>query len=676
MASDRILLRDVIGGFAPGQGLRAALLLTYCFDGKWFEEGFVPDLFDRPVTTALILRDGNVVLNESPTVRYHRANANFSKRVFHSKLGLFIAEDRALVIVGSANLTRGGFERNLELASTFEVTQTGGPRSLFEAILHYVEGPLLNEVSGSAGTALRDAAVALKEVIKGVPKDNDCPHLFLHNYEKTLWEQILKELPHRYVSRLSIVSPFFEPNSNQPEDPDQEDAAGLLERAFKDLIFEPQKDVKPVAIYFQQDEGKTRLPIDKLNRWKDKVDCYQRSSTNVDEPRPLHGKLLVIEGSGGRGRLPYIITVYGSPNFTSAAFLSRPPEGNAEIAVLTKMPHKRNASNKVSSILHLDNYFSKVIDWGTLTHITSNRVPLAASDVFCIKDATLNIAERKLELTWQSNALNAVSMRILIEINGIWTVIATESLGDSNRLSFHVPEFAQLDNGGLLSIKSSYVRVQLVDSAGLVIATYDAPVNVDNPIQFCGLSMVGQLMAAIDQRIAFAGCGVLQTYREQQRFLEQHRMRTKGDGKSTVLTHQADLDRFFRNLHTGFRGMRSRSQAMPNSEFTFRRIVKDLVRWCQETILLESVLLSNECRLYLIDRLGRELLQTINRAQKSKSLVVRIKDISDEFQVASMIKQAVQCVNTLADKRLTLYAKETCSRLESVNVLLKDLKET
>jgi len=105
--------------------LRAALFLTYCFDGKWFEEGLVSDLFDRPVTTALILRDGNTVLNEALNVRCDRVNANFSKRVFHSKLGLFVAEDRALVIIGSANLTRGGFERNLELASTFEVNQLG-----------------------------------------------------------------------------------------------------------------------------------------------------------------------------------------------------------------------------------------------------------------------------------------------------------------------------------------------------------------------------------------------------------------------------------------------------------------------------------------------------------------------------------------------------------------------
>src|SRR5262245_21103159 len=104
MPSERLLVRDVIGSFAPGQGLRAAMLLTYCFDGKWIEEAFIPDLFDRPITTALVVRDANRIVTEAPTVRYHRTNAGFSTRVFHPKLSLFVAEDRALAIVGSANL--------------------------------------------------------------------------------------------------------------------------------------------------------------------------------------------------------------------------------------------------------------------------------------------------------------------------------------------------------------------------------------------------------------------------------------------------------------------------------------------------------------------------------------------------------------------------------------------
>jgi PLD-like domain len=122
MAAERLLLRDAIGGFAPGQGFRAVLLLTFSFDGRWLEEGLVPDLFDRQVNASLVIRDGNALIQDSPSVRYHRANAQFSTRVFHSKLVLLVADDRALAVIGSANLTRGGLERNLELASAYEVS--------------------------------------------------------------------------------------------------------------------------------------------------------------------------------------------------------------------------------------------------------------------------------------------------------------------------------------------------------------------------------------------------------------------------------------------------------------------------------------------------------------------------------------------------------------------------
>jgi len=166
--------------------------------------------------------------------------------------------------------------------------------------------------------------VALKEVLESVQKSNACPHYFLHNYEETLWDQLLKLLPHRHVARLSIVSPYFEPNREYQEDPVQEDAFGIFERMFRDLVFEPPKNEKPVAVFFQQFEGKTLLPIDKLNRWKGKLNIFQRLSTTPDEPRPLHGKMLIIEGARGEGREPYLITVYGSANFTKCSFFVLP----------------------------------------------------------------------------------------------------------------------------------------------------------------------------------------------------------------------------------------------------------------------------------------------------------------------------------------------------------------
>lgn len=674
MPNERLLVRDVIGSFAPGQGLRAALLLTYSFDGKWIEEGFVPDLFDRPVANALVIRDANRIVTEAPTVRYHRANAGFSTRVFHPKLGLFVAEDRALAIVGSANLTRGGLERNLELGSAFEVNRDGGPRPLFESILRYIAGPLMTEVEtrGTAATSLRETAVALREVLTYIPSMQESPHQFIHNYEKPLWEQVLSALPHRHVARLSIVSPFFEPNTIQPEDPVVEAGVGIFEQMFKDLTFEPPKGEKPISVFFQQSEGKTLLPINKLSRWKKEIELFQRLST-TDEARPLHGKLLLIEGAESNSREPYLLVVYGSPNFTSAAFLSRPPDGNSETAVITQLPAKRNVSSKTWSVLGLDQLFGKVTDWETLTHVPPVREPLQANDAFRVTDATLRVSDRKLDILWQGSAPGAVSARALIEVSGAWVVVGSGALVEGQRLVLDVLQLLEIDQHKLLSLKSSQVRVEVLDTKGGVIASSIVPVNVDCPQEFCGTVLVGTIMSTLDERIAFAGCGALQTYRQQQEFLEQHRSRdpwTKG--APAVLTHQADLDRFFRNLQTGFRGVRARLHAMPNSEFTLRRTIKDLTRWCQETVTEESEHLSTECRLFLVDRLARELQRTLELSEKSKILAPQLKTMAYEFQLSATLRSASQWIDTLRDNRVRAYVKDTARLLTSVGKLVAD----
>jgi hypothetical protein len=648
------------------------MLLTYCFDGKWIEEAFIPDLFDRPITTALVVRDANRIVAEAPTVRYHRTNAGFSTRVFHPKLSLFVAEDRALAIVGSANLTRGGLERNLELGSTFEVSRAGGPRGLFNEIQDYIEGPLMKEVDaqGTAAKSLRDTAVALREVLAVVPNTPENTHRFIHNYDRDLWEQVLDELPHRNVARLSIVSPFFEPNTVQPEDPIAELEVGIFERMFKDLTFEPPKGEKAVCVFFQQSEGKTLLPVDRLSRWNKNIELHQRLST-TDELRPLHGKLLLIEGAKGVRRDPYLLAVSGSPNFTSAAFLSRPPDGNSETALITRLPAKQNAYSKTRSLLGLDQLFGKVTDWTTLKHVAPPPRPPQSPDSFRVTDATLRVSERKLELLWQGSAPGAVAARALVELNGAWIIIGSSPLTEGQKLVLDVPLFVDADEHKLLSLKSSQVRIEMINAGGSVVASSLVPVNVDCPQQFCGTALVGSSMAALDERIALEGCGNFQTYRQQQNFLERHRSRDPlPKGTTAALTHQADLDRFFRNLQTGFRGVRARLKAMPNSEFTLRRTVKDLVRWCQETLTDDSERLSIECRLFLVDRLAKQLQETLETGEKSKILAPQLNAISQEFQVPATLQSASKWMDALTDNRIQPYVKDTARLLASVTKLI------
>lgn len=165
MTDERISLRDALGAFAAGEALRGALLLTYNLDGLWFEEVFAPELFDRGVENCLLVRDGRAVQNELRSVRCIRANAGYSTRVFHPKLLLAVTEQRALLGIESANLTRGGYELNLELGNVFKIGPEGGPRRLFRDLLDYVGGPLRDELGGQPLATLDAIAVALQEVI-------------------------------------------------------------------------------------------------------------------------------------------------------------------------------------------------------------------------------------------------------------------------------------------------------------------------------------------------------------------------------------------------------------------------------------------------------------------------------------------------------------------------------
>jgi hypothetical protein len=674
MAGERLLLRDAIGGFAPGQGFRAALLLTYSFDGRWIEEGLVPDLFDRQVDTALVIRDGNALIRESPSVRYHRANAQYSKRVFHPKLVLLVADDRALAIIGSANLTRGGLERNLELASAYEISPEGGPRTLFEKIQAYLSGPLLWEVSGSAAEALADMHVALGEVLGGVPKERNRSQLFLHNYERTLWDQILAQLPHRHVARVSIVSPFFEPNHVEPEDPRvQPRDESIFERLFKDLKFEQQSDVKPVTVYFQQSEGETQLPLDTLHRWKEQIDLRQRSATS-DGARPLHAKLLVIEGSRGPRQEPYLIIVHGSPNFTSAALLSRPPEGNAEIAVLTVLPWKRNAHRQICAALQLDSLFGEVQTWNLLKHVAPERRPPSGLGSFQVCDALLHVKDRKLLLTWRGATLGAKTACVLIELDGGLVSIGSVELGEDGKAEMDVPMLVHLDEEGLLSLNASLIRVELRDDRGKTLVGSVAPINVDCPDKFIGVFMVSHLITTLDAEIAHAGCGVSLTYREQKKILEQHRTKRKTKKEISVLTHQADLDRFFRNLHSGFKGLRARREALPDSEYTLRRTLKDLGRWCGDTVQTDCKVPSVECRVFLMDRLGREIEHLLETVNANPKLSPRLGVVTKEIEIAKVIDSTTKWARSLADRRITSYVTDMVKRLQRIKRSLGGLR--
>ncbi|MBI4524536.1 MAG: hypothetical protein HY695_12080 [Deltaproteobacteria bacterium] len=681
MVTDRLALRDILGAFAPGQPLRAALVLTYSFDGRWFEEVMAPDLFERPVAVALVIRDRNALIAEASSLRYRRADAAFSTRVFHPKLLLLVAEDRALAFLGSANTTRGGFERNLELGQAFEIGREGGPKFLFRQLHRYIADLLRREVAAASRTALEDIGVALREVLGRVPAEaTPSPHVILHNYDKPLWEQLLALAPHRFLRRAIIMSPFYEPDASSAlplEDPvGQSDDTSAFERLFADFTFEPTGIEKPLTIYFQEDHGVTQLPLKKLERWASKIAILSRLHT-TDDARPLHAKFLVLEGEAATGRKPFLLALSGSPNFTSAAWLSTPPNGNAELAVLTHLPLRSGGARSIVAALGLDRLFAPVPDWGGLNVASRTFPPSRPREAFTVTDVILCLDAKLLELSLENVPPNTVQIRVLAEIGGRWSVVSGGPLNAAVTARVPAAELLATDLAtGIPTVKACRVRVEALDSDENVLAYAEAPLNVDRPELFCGLAMVEPVLLGLDQRIAQAGSVAPLTYRDQQKWLEELRSRHR-DGApepTNVLTHQADLDRFYRNLHTGFRGLRIRLERTPRSEFTLRRTLRDLARWCMEAIAPEANVPSEECRLFLLDRLVREISGAVERGEDQPALISRLPKIAAEVELMTAIEAAGKRLHAHDDERVGSYARESHRRAAALHLRLRALE--
>jgi len=667
--AERLPVRDALISFAPGEPLRAALFLTYSFDGRWFEDAIVPDLCERPIATMLLIRDRNAITSEAPSVRYHKANACASA-VFHPKLALLVAEDRARAVISSANLTRGGFERQRELGRVFDLgPSTNSDYSLFASLAAYLENGVAREVRGDAARHLAETATALRDVMKRckAPRD-DTPHVLLDNYSEPIWTQVLERIPHRVLRRAVIVSPFFEPDRRHPEDPvlGPQDTSIFARMLSKDFEFEPPKDEPPVHVFFRESEGRTELPVRKLAQLGDKVDFFAQD----ERERRLHAKLVLLEGAEGKGRNPFLIALHGSPNFTTAGLINRPPHGNSELAVLTRLPVKRNTFAKAIRVLGLDQGFNRIEKLSALRTVTMGDLPEAVAQG--VADATYRVSEQTVKVSLIQATPVGARVRLLLQRDGSWIVIGESDASDVAEVVIAVSGLATVDSKTkLLELRGTTLRIEIVDANGGVLASDSAPINVDMPEEFCGLTLVGSALLTLDERIARAGVGVPPTYREQQKWLETRKARQDGDAGPAVVTHQADLDRFYRNVHQGLRGILSRAKATRGSEFSIRRSLDELTRWALEAITVDSTDLSRECRLFLVDRLLRGSCSVVEGS--SPAMKARVPAIAADIHISDRLNQVVGWLDQIGEPALATYA--AVSRAHAKQVLLACMNE-
>jgi hypothetical protein len=666
--AEQLPVRDSLFSFAAQEPLRAVLFLTYAFDGRWFEEALVPDLCERSIATMLVIRDRNAITSEAPSVRYRKANACASA-VFHPKLALLVAEDRARAVISSANLTRGGFERQRELGRVFDLGPTEvGNLGLFTNLVEYLESGVSKEVRGDSARDLTEVTRALHEVLKKqkAPAAAESHHL-LHNYADSIWTQLLNRMPHRVLRRAVIVSPFFEPDRKHPEDPalGPQDASIFARMLFEDVEFDAPKGEAAVRVFFRQSEGRTELPIRKLTKLGGKVAFFAQD----EREQRLHAKFLLLEGAEGPGRRPFLFALHGSPNFTTAGLLHRPPIGNSELAVLTILPVTRKGMKRSVGVLGLERGFTQIEDLSSLQAEKASVPPSPPSQG--IADATYRVTDRVVKVTLLKAGPAGARLRILIQRDGAWVAIGEADASGVAEVLIPVTGMAEFDaQTRLLQLRGTTVRIEIVGADGSVLISDSAPINVDSPEVFCGLHLIGAALLTLDERIARAGVGVPSTYREQLKWLEARRALDSPSAGPAVPAHQADLDRFYRNVHHGLRGILARAKASPGSEFSVRRRMDDLFRWALEAATSDAGALTQERRLFLLERILRGARAVVDGI--SPPLKARIPDIATDLHLSDRLSEVVAWLDGIEEPALAIYAADPRAHAREMLALFKN----
>src|SRR4029079_571941 len=149
----------------------------------------------------------------------------------------------------------------------------------------------------------------------------------------------------------------------------------------------------PVRVFFRQSEGRTELPVRKLTKLGDKIGFFAQD----EREQRLHAKLVLLEGAEGPGRAPFLLALHGSPNFTTAGLINRPPNGNSELAVLTTLPAKRKSLDRSAHVLGLERGFTQVEDLSALQVEAVGQPPVPPSQG--VADATYRVAERTVKIS-------------------------------------------------------------------------------------------------------------------------------------------------------------------------------------------------------------------------------------------------------------------------------------
>jgi HKD family nuclease len=231
-----------------------------------------------------------------------------AKGVFHPKLFMFGSEKKAIIGIGSANLTREGTASNLELITVFEISENDKSWSpVLRGSIEFVRRIAEITKSNIAIDKVDAFAQSCAKYINGSEGNNIS---FVHNLDKPLIKTIKERMQSYKVSKIQILSPFYDSDLTPLK---------AMHETFPNCVFE---------IYLQQ--NKSNFPKEVFSKFKSTTSLFIYK--NVD--RYMHGKAILIHTDKG------IVSITGSANYSRSALIEVPPVGNYEVCLIGTIESK------------------------------------------------------------------------------------------------------------------------------------------------------------------------------------------------------------------------------------------------------------------------------------------------------------------------------------------------
>lgn len=324
-----------------------ALFLTYNVDLAFLEARLL-GLCHAAGAAVTVIADADTWSPDVRSVRlagrYYHVGLVATAHAFHPKLALLAGPDRVVAIIGSGNLTLGGWQYNAELATVVRADRTAAPRAvedLRDVLLSLPEAAPLDPLALRAVrrcTGHLDRLLETAEIV-------DTGHRLAASWQGP----VIDALPREQVDELRLCAPFHDPAAAAVRDLLERFQPGRVRIAVQPgwTVLEPTK-LRAVLHSHAQTTGADVEVI--------------RDEENPERGRYRHGKL--IEWVTGRSRA----ALSGSPNLSIAALLrDAPAHGNFELAVvgpvrtslfptgvpidLTDVPAIREAAERAASEL-------------------------------------------------------------------------------------------------------------------------------------------------------------------------------------------------------------------------------------------------------------------------------------------------------------------------------------